>query len=69
MQVGSMNDVNIPAHEAHLQEKNSRVVALVQLQKFNSGTVRDPDKLLPKDVVLHLVDGIIPDEAFAKMGV
>jgi hypothetical protein len=67
--VGAVNDVDIPAHQAHLQTQDSRVAALLRENEFDGVTVHNPNKTLRKDVMSDFVDTVVACETLAKMGV
>ncbi len=69
VQIRAVFDVYIPAHRAHLQTKNSRDATLIQKEEFHSKTIRHPDKVLSKYIILHFVDGVISSVAFAEVRV
>jgi hypothetical protein len=49
-------DIHIPAHEAHLQPKDSGIATIVRQDEFDSVAVRNPSKMLPKTHVAAFVD-------------
>jgi hypothetical protein len=63
-----MNNIDIPAHQSHLQSKDSRVRTVVGHDKFNGITIRNPYKPLSKEILPTLVDGEVACESFAKVG-
>jgi hypothetical protein len=50
-----MNDVNIPAHQSHLQPKDSRVVSVIQENETNSVAIRNPNKTNAEEHMLIFV--------------
>jgi hypothetical protein len=62
-----VDNVNIPAHQAHLQMQDSRVAALIGQNELDGVTISHPHEALSKDVLTTLVDGIITRESLTKM--
>jgi hypothetical protein len=67
--IWAVNDVNIPAHQAHLQTQDSRVATIIRKNEFDGIAVRNPNKLLPEDIMPDFVDTIITYKAFTQMKV
>jgi hypothetical protein len=67
--VGAVNDVDIPAHQAHLQTQESRVAAIIRENEFDGVTVCNPNKALSEDAMPDFVDTVVACKTFAKMGV
>ena len=63
-----MLDVHVPAHEAHLQPKDCGVRAVVGKDEANCVAISDPEKPHAEAHVTILVDGPVPGESFAKVG-
>ena len=69
MRIILMYNINVPAHELHLQPQDSWVVFVVQENESNSVATRGPNKLSAKEHVSIIVDCPNPCKNFAKMGV
>ena len=67
--IWAVDDIDIPAHQAHLQTKNCRIAAVVRKDELDCITVRNPNKALPEDIMPDLVNPIIACKALAKMRV
>jgi hypothetical protein len=65
----SMDNVDIPAHQTHLQAEDGWVGTVIGKDKFNCIAISCPHKTLAKEHVAALVHGPIPRETFTKMRV
>jgi hypothetical protein len=65
----SMDDVNIPTHQTHLQAENGWVGTVVGKNEFNCITVSSPHEALAKEHMAALVQCPITGEFFTKMRV
>jgi hypothetical protein len=64
-----MDDVNIPAHQMHLQAEDGGVGTVVGKNEFNHITVSNPHKAWAKEHVEALVNCPITGEYFTKVRV
>jgi hypothetical protein len=61
-------DIHIPAHKSHLEAKDCGFAAIVGEDKLESITVGDPSESLAKAHVAAFIDGVVPGECFAEVG-
>jgi hypothetical protein len=61
-------NIHIPAHKLHLEAKDCRIAAVVGEDKLESVTVGDPSESLAKAHVVTFIDGVVPGECFAEVG-
>ncbi len=61
-------NIHIPAHKLHLEAKDCGIAAVVGEDKHESVTVGDPSELLDKAHVAAFIDGVVPGECFAEVG-
>jgi hypothetical protein len=59
-----MDDINVPAHETHLESQHGWIVAIIQLDEMSGVTICDPHKALSKEHVTILVNGPISCKTF-----
>ena len=64
-----MNNGNIPAHQLHLQPKDSWVVSIVREDETNSVAIRNPNKTNAKEHMPIFVDRPVTGKTFTEMGV
>ncbi len=65
----SMDNVDISAHQTHLQAEDGWVGTVIEKDEFNCITISGPHKTLAKEHVAALVHGPIPRETFTKVRV
>ncbi len=61
-------DIHIPAHKLHLEATDCGIATVVGEDKLESITVGDPSESLAKAHVVAFIDGVVPGECFAKVG-
>jgi hypothetical protein len=69
MHVILMDNINVPAHQSHLQPKDSWVVSIEWENETNSITIRNPNKMNAEEHMPIFVDCPVTSKTFTKMGV
>ncbi len=64
MHVFLMNDVNVPAHQLHLQPKDSWVVSVIREDETNSVAIHNPNKMNAKEHMPIFVDRPVTGETY-----
>jgi hypothetical protein len=67
MRVILIDNVNVPAHQWHLQLKNSCIVSIIREDETNSITICNPNKSNAKQHMLIFVDRPVTGKTFTEM--
>ncbi len=65
----SVDNIDVPTHQAHLQSKDGVIGTVIGEDKLNCIAVCNPDKSLTKQVMAALVHSVVTSKTFAQMGV
>jgi hypothetical protein len=66
----TMDNINVPAHESHLESQNGQVIAVVVGQdETDCIAICNPHKALPKQHVMVFVDSPVAGKPLSQVGI